>query len=90
MNKQELIAAVADATGLSKAQAGAAVDAVFDAITGALKNDDEVRVINFGTFSISHRKARMARIPGTGETKELPATNVPKFKPGKALKDAVN
>jgi len=90
MNKQELIAKMAEKSGLSKAQCGSAMEAAIAAITEALKSGDEVRLIGFGTFSVTNRPARTVRIPGTNDTKDVPATNVPKFKPGKGLKDAVN
>jgi len=90
MNKQDLISSVADQSGLTKADAGKAVEAVFDAITAALKNDDEVRLVGFGTFSVSKRKASTGRNPRTGETMEIKASSQPKFKAGKGLKDAVN
>ncbi len=90
MNKQELIARMAEKSGLTKAQCTKAMEAAIEAITEALKGDDEVRLIGFGTFSVTHRPAREVRIPGTKETKQVPATNVPKFKPGKGLKDAIN
>ncbi|MCK5576201.1 MAG: HU family DNA-binding protein [Sphingomonadales bacterium] len=90
MNKNDLIAAVADSTGLSKADAGRAVDGVFDAITGTMSGGGEVRLVGFGTFSVAHRKATQGRNPRTGETIQIKASNVAKFKAGKALKDAVN
>jgi len=90
MNKQDLISSVADQSGLTKADASKAVEAVFDAITAALKNDDEVRLVGFGTFSVSKRKASTGRNPRTGETMEIKASTQPKFKAGKGLKDAVN
>mgnify|MGYP000022221540 CR=1 FL=1 len=90
MNKQDLIGAVADGSGLSKTDAAKAVEGVFDAITGALKKGDEVRLVGFGTFSVSKRKASTGRNPRTGETMTIAASNQPKFKAGKALKDAVN
>jgi DNA-binding protein HU-beta len=90
MNKQDLIANVADASALSKSDASKAVEAVFDAITGALKSGGEVRLVGFGTFSVSKRKASTGRNPRTGETMTIPASTQPKFKAGKALKDAVN
>lgn len=90
MNKQDLISSVADQSGLTKADASKAVEAVFDAITAALKNDDEVRLVGFGTFSVSKRKASTGRNPRTGETMEIKASSQPKFKAGKGLKDAVN
>ncbi len=90
MNKAELIDAVAGSANLSKADAGRAVDAVVDAIAGALKKGQQVSVVGFGTFSVKHRAARSGRNPRTGETISIAASNVPGFKAGKALKDAVN
>ncbi|MFK8034884.1 MAG: HU family DNA-binding protein [Hyphomicrobiales bacterium] len=90
MNKNELIAAVADKSGLTKADAGTAVEATFDAISDALKGGDEVRLIGFGNFTVAHRAATDGRNPRTGETIKIPASKSPKFKAGKGLKDAVN
>lgn len=90
MNKNDLIASVADRTGMPKAGAGQAVDATFDAITAALKSGQEVKVIGFGTFSVAQRAASMGRNPRTGEAISIPASKSPKFKAGKGLKDAVN
>ena len=90
MNKNDLISQVAEDSGLSKADATKAVDAVFDNIAGALGKGGEVRLVGFGTFSVSHRKATTGRNPRTGETIQIKASNQPKFKAGKALKDAVN
>jgi DNA-binding protein HU-beta len=90
MNKQDLITAVADTARLSKADAVRGVDAVFDVITNALKNGDEVRLVGFGTFNVTQRKASTGRNPRTGETLTLKASNTPKFRAGKGLKDAVN
>jgi len=90
MNKQDLISAVADASGLSKTDAGKAVESVFEAITGSLKGGDEVRLVGFGTFSVSKRKASTGRNPRTGEAMTIKASSQPKFKAGKGLKDAVN
>jgi DNA-binding protein HU-beta len=90
MNKQELIASVADASGLTKADASKAVEAVFDGVTAALKKGDEVRLVGFGTFSVSKRKASTGRNPRTGAPMEIKASTQPKFKAGKGLKDAVN
>ncbi len=90
MNKQDLIGSVADQGGLTKADASKAVEAVFDAITDALKKGDEVRLVGFGTFSVSQRKASTGRNPRTGETMAIKASTQPKFKAGKGLKDAVN
>lgn len=90
MNKQDLISSVADTSGLSKSDAGKAVEAVFESITGALKKGDEVRLVGFGTFTVSKRKASTGRNPRTGETMEIKASTQPKFKAGKGLKDACN
>ena len=90
MNKQELIAQVADTSGLSKSDAVKAVEAVFDTISGALKKGDEVRLVGFGTFSLSKRKASTGRNPRTGEPMTIKASSQPKFKAGKGLKDHVN
>ena len=90
MNKNDLIAAVADSTGLSKADSAKAVDGVFDSITGSLKKGTEVRLVGFGTFSVARRKASEGRNPRTGEKIKIPASNQAKFKAGKDLKDALN
>ena len=90
MNKQDLIGAVADSSGLSKADASKAVEGVFDAISGALKKGDEVRLVGFGTFSVSKRKASTGRNPRTGEAMTIKASSQPKFKAGKGLKDSCN
>lgn len=90
MNKQDLIGSVAEATGLTRSDAGKAVESVFDGITGALKKGDEVRLVGFGTFSVSKRKASTGRNPRTGEPMSIAASSQPKFKAGKGLKDAVN
>jgi DNA-binding protein HU-beta len=90
MNKQELIGAVAEATGLTRTDAVKAVESVFDGITAALKKGDEVRLVGFGTFSVSKRKASTGRNPRTGEPMSIAASAQPKFKAGKGLKDAVN
>jgi DNA-binding protein HU-beta len=90
MNKNDLIAAVADKTGTSKAQAGQSVDATFDAITDALKAGDDVKIIGFGNFNVATRAASMGRNPRTGEAIKIAASKSPKFKAGKGLKDAVN
>jgi DNA-binding protein HU-beta len=90
MNKAELIDSVAGSANLSKADAGRAVDAVIDAISSALGKGQQVSVVGFGTFSVKHRAARSGRNPRTGETINIAASNVPGFKAGKALKDAVN
>ena len=90
MNKNDLIGAVADASGLSKSQASSAVESVFDSISTALKKGDEVRLVGFGTFSVAKRKASTGRNPRTGEPMSIKASNQPKFKAGKGLKDSVN
>ena len=90
MNKGDLIDNVADEAGLSKADAGRAVDAFIGAITGALKSGNQVSLVGFGTFSVKQRAARQGRNPRTGETIQIRASKVPGFKAGKALKEAVN
>ncbi len=90
MNKGELIDAVAHSAGLSRADSAKAVDGVLDAISGALSGGGSVSLVGFGTFSVNARAARAGRNPRTGETIHIPASNVPKFKAGKALKVAVN
>ncbi len=88
MNKADLVEKVASAV-CTKKEAAAAVDAVFDAITEALKKGEDVRLVGFGTFSVRRRAARKGRNPRTGATLNIPAKNVPVFRPGKGLKDAV-
>ncbi len=90
MNKNDLVASVADASGLSRADATKAVDAVFDSITGSLKSGTEVRLVGFGTFTVSKRAATTGRNPRTGEEIKIPASKQAKFKAGKGLKDAIN
>ncbi|MFT3762702.1 MAG: HU family DNA-binding protein [Pseudoxanthomonas sp.] len=90
MNKNELIDSVAEAAGLTKADAGRAVDAVVASVTDALKKGDSVTVVGFGTFQVRARAARTGRNPKTGENIAIPASKNPVFKAGKALKDAVN
>lgn len=89
MNKTELIAAVAEKTDLSKKDADAAVSAVLGAITDVLKAGDKIQLVGFGTFEVRNRAAKQGRNPRTGETMTVPASKVPAFKAGKALKDAV-
>ncbi len=89
MNKSELIAAVAKKADLSKKDAEAAVNATVEAITKALKKGDKVQLVGFGTFEVRKRAAKQARNPQTGAVIKVPATKVPAFKAGKALKDAV-
>jgi DNA-binding protein HU-beta len=90
MNKGELVAAVSDKIGLSRGQASDAIDAAIDAITGALKKGDEVKIVGFGTFVVTDRAAGEARNPRTGEKVNVPASKTPKFRAGAGLKDAVN
>lgn len=90
MNKTELIDHVAETAHLTKADAGRAVDAVFDAITNALKKADTVTLIGFGTFVVRKRAARTGRNPQTGAEIKIKAAKVAAFRAGKALKDAVN
>ena len=90
MNKGDLIDAIAASTGLSKADAGRAIDATTSAVAGELAGGGSVALVGFGTFSVSHRAARMGRNPATAEAIHIDARNVPKFKAGKALKDACN
>jgi DNA-binding protein HU-beta len=90
MNKAELVDSVASAANLSKADAGRAVDAVLGSITSSLQGGQQVSIVGFGTFNVKHRAARAGRNPRTGETIQIKASNVPGFKAGKALKEAVN
>ncbi len=90
MNKTELIQAVAESSSLTKADATKAVDSVLDAITSSLQSGSEVRLAGFGTFAISQRKATTGRNPRTGEPIQIAAANLPKFRPGKGLREAVN
>jgi len=90
VNKNDLVSSVASDSGLSKADATKAVDAVFENITKALKRGDDVRLVGFGTFNVAARKASTGRNPRTGATIQIPASKQPKFKAGKGLKDAVN
>lgn len=90
MNKTEFIAAIAEEAGLSKADATKAVKAFGDVVTAELKKGEKVQLVGFGTFEVSKRAERQGRNPLTGETMTIAASNVPKFKAGKALKDAIN
>lgn len=90
VNKNDLVSVVADKGGISRSDAGKAVEATLEAITDALKDNDEVRLVGFGTFTVASREATTGRNPRTGETISIPASKSPKFRPGKALKDAVN
>jgi len=89
LNKADLIGHVADSAGLSKSSASDAVEAVLGGITDTLKNGGAVSLVGFGTFSVADRAARTARNPRTGETIQVGPSRAPKFKAGKALKDAV-
>ena len=90
MNKNELIAQVAETTEMTKTDAAKAVDSVFGAIESALQSGSEVRLTGFGTFSVSERKATTGRNPRTGESINIPASKQPRFKAGKGLRDSVN
>lgn len=90
MNKVELEAKIMEETGHDKKTVASVVNAFVDAVTESLKNGDSVRLVNFGTFSVSHRKERNGVKPATGEKIVIPAQKKPSFKAGKALKDAVN
>jgi|TARA_B100001105_G_C22339830_1_gene420789 DNA-binding protein HU-beta len=90
VNKSQLIDKIAAGADISKAAAGRALDSMIDAVTEALKKDDQVALVGFGTFSVRERSARTGRNPQTGETIQIAAAKVPSFKAGKALKDAVN
>ena len=90
MNKSQLIDKIAAGADISKAAAGRALDSFIDAVTEALKEGDSVALVGFGTYSVRERAARTGRNPQTGAPIEIAAAKVPGFKPGKALKDAVN
>ena len=90
MNKNDLIAAISTSAGLSKTDATRTMESIIDTVSNALKRGEEVRIVGFGTFSVSHRKATTGRNPRTGESIQIPASRRPKFTVGKALKDAVN
>ena len=90
MNKTELIDQIAASAEISKAAAGRALDATVDAVKAALKAGDSVSLIGFGTFAVGERAARTGRNPRTGKALKIKAAKVPKFRPGKGLKDAVN
>lgn len=90
MNKQELIAAVSEASTLTKIDAGRAVEAVFEVITSVLHKGDEVRLVGFGTFAVTTRKAAKGRNPRTGEEIDIASSKTPKFRAGKVLKDTIN
>ena len=90
MNKSDLVNAIADSAGLTKADAGRAVDSFVGSVTSALQAGESVSLIGFGTFTVRDRAARMGRNPRTGEAIQIKASKNPAFKAGKALKDAVN
>ena len=89
MNKMDLISTIAEGSDLPRAKATEVVDAVFGAISDALKNKEEVRLVGFGTFVAATRKASTGRNPRTGEEMEIPESTTVRFKPGKGLKDSV-
>ena len=89
LNKSQLIAEVANQSGLTKTDAEKAVKATITAITTELSNEGSITLVGFGTFSVYERAARIGKNPKTGETLKIPAKRVPKFKPGKALADLV-
>ncbi|MBP5224560.1 MAG: HU family DNA-binding protein [Lachnospiraceae bacterium] len=90
MNKKELVAVVAQKAGVSKKDAEAVVNALVESVTAELKKGGKVQLVGFGTFEVSKRTARVGRNPRTNETIKIKASKAPKFKAGKALKDAVN
>ncbi|KAA2212751.1 HU family DNA-binding protein [Pseudoroseomonas oryzae] len=90
VNKQDLVAVVAETGELSKAKAAEVLEAVFGAIGGSLKARQEVRLVGFGTFSTARRKAGKGRNPRTGEEIEIPASTTVRFKPGKTLRDGLD
>lgn len=90
MNKTELIAAMAEKAELSKKDTEAALKAFVEVVSDAMKKDDKVQIIGFGTFEVATRSAREGRNPQTGESMKIKASRSPKFKPGKALKDQLN
>lgn len=90
MNKAEMINATAEKAGLSKKDTEAAINAALDVIAEALAKDDKVQLVGFGAFEVKERAARIGRNPRTKESIEIPASRIPQFKPGKALKDAIS
>jgi len=90
VNKSELIDQIAESADISKTAAGRALEATIDAVAGSLKNGESVSLVGFGTFLVRERAARAGRNPKTGATIQIAAAKVPAFKPGKALKDALN
>ena len=89
MTKEELVAKAADDAGITKTEAAKVLKSILDGIEGALKKGNKVSLVGFGTFSVAKRAAREGRNPATGQPIKIPAANIPKFKPGKKLKDAV-
>lgn len=90
MNKSEFVEAIANAAEFTKADAAKAVDAMVDVVTNTLKEGDQITLVGFGSFQVKTREARTGRNPRTGEAIQIKASNIPSFKAGKALKDAVN
>jgi len=90
VNKSDLVEAIAQGADLTKAAATRALDSTINAITEALQQNDQISLVGFGTFTVKERAARTGRNPQTGEEIQIKAAKVPSFKPGKALKDAVN
>ena len=90
MNKNDLVSKVSDETGLSKSDSSKAVDSVIETITSELKSGGDVRLVGFGTFLVTKRKATTGRNPQTGAEIKIPAANVPKFRAGKSLKESLN
>lgn len=90
MNKQELVASIAEKAGMTKADAARALDATVAAVTEALRQDETVTLVGFGSFYVGERAARTGRNPRTGKNIKIKAAKVPKFRAGKGLKDAVN
>lgn len=90
MNKKELITNIAEASGLSKTQAGVTLDIILQEITKSLKVGESIQLVGFGSFSVNKRKARKGRNPQTGKEIDIPAKKLVKFKPGKALSDEIN
>ena len=90
MNKNDLVSKVSDETGLSKSDSAKAVDSIIETITSELKKGGDVRLVGFGTFLVTKRKATTGRNPQTGAEIKIPAANVPKFRAGKGLKESLN
>ena len=89
MNKAQLVEAVSDKTGITKKKVGNVMDAVIKTITGALSQGEKITLVGFGTFQVRQREARKGINPQTGQTMQIPAKKVPKFRPGKELREAV-